>query len=674
MTARLAWAVCLIALLQIAGIGDVYGVVYVDDNPPGSGNNGTSWTDAYTNLQVALAATAAGDIWVAEGTYVPTGTARSASFQMKSSVNLYGGFTNGSSWAERNWSNYFSILNGDIGTPGDSSDNCYHVIRGANNAILDGLVVAKGNANGSNPDYFGGGMYNGGVSPTVRNCTFTSNDCLWGGGGMAIVSASPLVDTCTFITNGGVGYAPGIYIGGATSTGVVTNCTFICNALASVAGAAYVGDSAAPRFESCLFATNSSNNGNAMEVNGASAWIRNCVFRGNWYAGSGVLYFNNCTVPSTVDSCTFVTNSSYSQGVIYNVHSSPIITNCTFARNGYLSGSSKCGAIYNLYSDSSPTITDCRFIDNVAYESGVIYTYGGSPIIRNCVFAGNCCAVDSLIRNDVGASVRIQNCVFVGNQGLWAPGATIWNMGASTASVINCTFSGNNSTYGGAIGSTASSRCFVTNCILWGNPSGTYGAEIYNINSATIIGYTDIKGGWNGAGIYNAGGGSATDGGGNLDTDPLFGVAVTGAWSAAGVYDPDNGRTLLADSSATWTPGALVGAFVNPKTNSTERFQYLVITNTATSITVWGDASTLATSGAKYRINDFHEKSVGGRWTVLGWVNDESHSPCIDKGDPASAFDAEPRPNGRLVNMGAYGNTAQASKSSGAMGTTVMLR
>ncbi len=38
-------------------------------------------------------------------------------------------------------------------------------------------------------------------------------------------------------------------------------------------------------------------------------------------------------------------------------------------------------------------------------------------------------------------------------------------------------------------------------------------------------------------------------------------------------------------------------------------------------------------------------------------------SPCIDAGDPMSPIGHEPFPNGGIVNMGAYGGTAEASKS-----------
>jgi parallel beta-helix repeat protein len=56
-------------------------------------------------------------------------------------------------------------------------------------------------------------------------------------------------------------------------------------------------------------------------------------------------------------------------------------------------------------------------------------------------------------------------------------------------------------------------------------------------------------------------------------------------------------------------------------------------------------------------------KSAGGHWNGTGWVIDAVTSPCIDAGDPGSAYNAEPVPNGGRINMGFDGNTAHASKS-----------
>src|SRR5512139_2196219 len=69
--------------------GDLF---YVDASATGA-NNGSSWADAYTDLQAALSAIVGGEVWVAEGIYYPgVSGERSASFYLKNSVAVYGGF------------------------------------------------------------------------------------------------------------------------------------------------------------------------------------------------------------------------------------------------------------------------------------------------------------------------------------------------------------------------------------------------------------------------------------------------------------------------------------------------------------------------------------------------------------------------------------------------------
>lgn len=79
--------------------------IYVNLNATGA-NNGSSWSDAYNDLQVALANATSGDnIWVAKGTYTPTtGTDRNATFQLKNAVGIYGELAGGeTSLEQRNW-------------------------------------------------------------------------------------------------------------------------------------------------------------------------------------------------------------------------------------------------------------------------------------------------------------------------------------------------------------------------------------------------------------------------------------------------------------------------------------------------------------------------------------------------------------------------------------------
>jgi hypothetical protein len=68
--------------------------------------------------------------------------------------------------------------------------------------------------------------------------------------------------------------------------------------------------------------------------------------------------------------------------------------------------------------------------------------------------------------------------------------------------------------------------------------------------------------------------------------------------------------------------------------------------------------------------HDYHLQSTAGRWDADAnggagdWVLDANHSPAIDAADPTSPFANEPNPNGGRANMGVYGNTVEASKSS----------
>jgi L-ascorbate metabolism protein UlaG (beta-lactamase superfamily) len=62
---------------------------------------------------------------------------------------------------------------------------------------------------------------------------------------------------------------------------------------------------------------------------------------------------------------------------------------------------------------------------------------------------------------------------------------------------------------------------------------------------------------------------------------------------------------------------------------------------------------------------DLHLKSQAGRYDPVSesWITDDVTSPCIDAGDPNTPVGDEPEPNGRIINMGTYGGTAEASMS-----------
>lgn len=62
---------------------------------------------------------------------------------------------------------------------------------------------------------------------------------------------------------------------------------------------------------------------------------------------------------------------------------------------------------------------------------------------------------------------------------------------------------------------------------------------------------------------------------------------------------------------------------------------------------------------------DYRLRSTAGRWDpgTETFVNDTVRSPAIDRGDAADSYGNETANNGGYINLGAYGNTAEASRS-----------
>ena len=77
----------------------------------------------------------------------------------------------------------------------------------------------------------------------------------------------------------------------------------------------------------------------------------------------------------------------------------------------------------------------------------------------------------------------------------------------------------------------------------------------------------------------------------------------------------------------------------------------------------WGDNNIDADPLFSTTAGDYHLQSTCGRWdpTQEDWAIDQSDSPCLDKGDAAPTN--EPEPCGFKINLGAYGDTEEASKS-----------
>lgn len=280
---------------------------HVDDTAGGA-NNGTSWANAYTTLQPALAAALAGDrILIAEGVYTPT--TATDSFEVPADIEILGGYPNGG--GTRDPDTHRSILSGDVTGNDNNLDgdfiaegwnelvdpNCHTVVRAkpghdlTPTNVFDGLVITAGKADGlpgeEDPTTRGGGVHldlEG--QPTFRNCLFSGNRGADDGGAVfinlpsagALPDQGPFFESCTFAGN---------------------RCTDWGGAVALFGGDAL--------FEDCEFTGNDSRNGSAVahRALGGEVLFRRCSFRGNdnISGGNGGTIFTEQNTLTDLDNC-----------------------------------------------------------------------------------------------------------------------------------------------------------------------------------------------------------------------------------------------------------------------------------------------------------------------------------------------------------------------------------
>ena len=299
------------------------------------------------------------------------------------------------------------------------------------------------------------------------------------------------------------------------------------------------------------------------------------------------------------------------------------------------------GGIYCEF--SSPSIIDCIIKRCSTELGGGIGSVGGAPAIIDCT---------------------IENC----NAGGLGPaesggyGAGIGLIRGSDAKIVNCTINRNVGYY------------------------NSHGAGVYCRQSGALLANSDIsfnnaRGNIEGGGIYC--GGSSTNvvlkrciisnntaeaGGGIFASSPAY-VRVTNCtiadnslsnprMSIGGGIHSDGSNIAIRNSIVWYNDGAAV-VLNNPASSSP-----VLYSNIQGYYPGQGniDTNPLFASAAG---NDYHLRSVLGRYYNGQWVKDQDHSPCIDAGDPQDPVGSEPFPNKKRINMGAYGETSEASKSIG---------
>lgn len=402
---------------------------FVKHDATGS-NDGSSWDNAYTNLDDALQSSAAGDqIWVAAGTYKPGGNTPSvdAYFSFPHDLELYGGFMGTESlFSERDWIANETILSGDhdgndlINNFQDNRiDNSKHVMWLTDTvttaSVIDGFTFRNGHTEpetSSDDNRRGGGILTYGA-PLIRNCYFTQNFGHFGGG---------------------------LYPRGGSADGIV--------------------------IENCRFENNRANNGGGLYLNPPSATVKDCTFTNNRTMSTGGAFYNRTSQGTTISNCTFTDNQSLNSrgGAIYNFASPSIISDCNFMDNKASSSSGGALQVRHTDDDFPPLdviVSNCNFSGSEATYGGAVGCYDAKSIVNlnDCKFEfNNSFNVGGALSNAFGATTNITNCEFFSNDCGGSGGAVFSQNDSSMVNISHCLFQNNDSERGGAIAMSGSNE------------------------------------------------------------------------------------------------------------------------------------------------------------------------------------------------------------------------
>ncbi|MFH1614708.1 MAG: hypothetical protein ABIG61_06465 [Planctomycetota bacterium] len=282
------------------------------------------------------------------------------------------------------------------------------------------------------------------------------------------------------------------------------------------------------------------------------------------------------------------------------------------------------GFYFHSGENNDSLVSGLTILNGYASNGGGIYCSGSAPTISHCIIKNNEASSGGGICSDgeaTGQSLALIDCIIAENIAEEGGGIYYRN---NIPLIKNCVIAGNYAfgtsyAYGGGV-SLFNSDLSIINSTIVGNIAEQYGGAIDCDSSNVTISNCIF---WN--------------------NDALWGDALylweesTLAVEYSDIEGSQNSIHAASGSSVNWGAGMI------------DTYPHFAVDG----YWDWGD----------WVDGDYHLKSDAGRWTGTGWVLDGVNSPCIDVGDPCAPVGVEPNPNGGRINMGAYGGTAEASKS-----------
>ncbi len=337
----------------------------------------------------------------------------------------------------------------------------------------------------------------------------------------------------------------------------------------------------------------------------------------------------------SADGSTISGNKTYDDGTGIAAVNATVTGNISYDNSegiGFTSGTLSGNTTYNNTGDGI-SISGGTATGNISYGNS-----------SGLVFNGNATASDNLIYNNSSVGISGGNGSLILGNVLYGNGIAISLIANPSAAQTGPTVENNvayNNTTGGIYLGGGDTTPILNNTIY---QSAGYGLEIvafYGESTHGVAVRDNII--WNSAGP-DASVDAGSEIGVSFDYNDLY-VTVSGQ---IGSWGGTSYTTLAAWQGATGMDADSISA--NP-----------LFVNVAG--------------------NDFHEQSLNGSYhggtlapilntsTGLPQANpgtltdDSNESPAIDRGDPIDSYANEPSPNGGYVNLGAYGDSSQASLS-----------
>ena len=374
-----------------------------------------------------------------------------------------------------------------------------------------------------------------------------------------------------------------------------------------------------------------------------SGWFDGFTLTGGAAIGSGYfenengggIYLSYLNKECVIANCVITGNRANRGGGISTLYSNNSINNCEIIGNSAID---EGGGIWITggwgnqnnppSNQDSPFLKGCVIAENhAAYGGGIYISYYSCPFIEQTIIVGNSadfdgggvntsCSSSQIKKTDIhskesrGPEAWITNSLLIGNAARIGGG---FYCDDSSPSVINCNICYNSAELqaGGCFG-TGGSDWLFKNCIFYGNDHHAICDDWLDITALTkyclfennpagdyfIVAQEQT---YNGAYEINVNVNNAAN---IIEGDPFFTTEYVGSWSECPVYLPEENKTILSDSAASFTPNALKGTLINPESSQSKHT--IILNNTQTTIDIFGDYTEMVHAGDFYNLFDVH--------------------------------------------------------------------